>query len=211
MPRRLTFIALLSMLALGGCASSLSESQCLANDWETIGYRDGLSGSDGSSALMRHMDACVKHGVTPDRNAYLAGWEDGVDQYCQPANGFNLGRRGSGYSNVCPARLQSAFHAAYHDGRRLWEARSEVNQVAGAIADRERRLDEIKAEMAAITGAMLEAEWTIADRAQMLITAKDLGEEQGRLGSEIEELEVELEVKRARLDDLRQTLAFAGR
>lgn len=210
MPRRLTFITLLGMLALGGCASSLSESQCLANDWETIGYRDGLSGSDGSGALMRHMDACVKHGVTPDRNAYLAGWEDGVDQYCQPANGFNLGQRGSGYSNVCPARLQSAFHAAYQDGRRLWEARSEVNQIAGAIADRERRLDQIKAEMAAITGAMLEAEWTIADRAQMLITAKDLGEEQGRLANEIEELEVELAVKRERLDDLRQTLAFAG-
>jgi len=210
MPRRLTFITLLAMLALGGCASSLSESQCLANDWETIGYRDGLSGSDGSSALMRHMDACVKHGVTPDRNAYLAGWEDGVDQYCQPANGFNLGQRGNGYSNVCPARLQSAFHAAYQDGRRLWEARSEVNQIADAIAVRERRLNEIKAEMAAITGAMLEPEWTVADRAQMLLTAKDLGEEQGRLSSEIEELEVELAVKRERLDDLRQTLAFAG-
>lgn len=211
MPRRPTIIALLSMLALGGCASSLSESQCLANDWETIGYRDGLAGSDGSSALMRHMDACGKHGVTPNRNAYLAGWEDGVDQYCQPANGFNLGQRGRGYSNVCPARLQASFHAAYQDGRRLWEARSEVDQIAGAIADRERRLDEIKAEMAAITGAMLDPERTVADRAQMLVNAKDLGEEQGRLANEIEELEVELEIKRARLDDLRQTLAFAGR
>ena len=209
MRRNFLFVTVLGLLGLTGCAS-LSESQCVANDWETIGYRDGLAGTEGSSALMRYMDACMKHGVSPDRNAYLAGWEDGVDQYCQPANGFNLGERGAGFSNVCPARLQSAFQAAYQDGRRLYLAASEVREIANAISTRERRLDEIKSELAAIAGGMLDGESTAADRAQMLLTAKDLGEEQGRLSAEIEELEAEMAVKSERLEDLRQTLAFAG-
>lgn len=102
---RLTTPAVIAcLLALGGCAS-LSKSQCLANDWQTVGYRDGLSGTN-SSALLRHENACVKHGVIPDREAYLAGWREGVEQYCQPANGFAAGERGAGYSNVCPAHLQ---------------------------------------------------------------------------------------------------------
>lgn len=195
-------------LVLGGCASSLSESQCLANDWETVGYRDGVSGTQ-STALMRHMDACMKHGVRPDRNAYLAGWNAGVAQYCQPSNGFSAGQRGAGYGNVCPPHLQAAFHAAYQDGRQLYLAQSELSSLASAIDQRERRLREVKAELAAIAGGMLDAESTTADRAAMLLTAKDLAEEQGQLNAEIEDLQAEYAVKAERLDQLRHSLAFA--
>ncbi len=197
-----------TLLVLGGCASSMSESQCLANDWETVGYRDGLSGTQ-STALMRHMDACMKHGVRPDRQAYLAGWNDGVAQYCQPANGFSAGERGAGYGNVCPPHLQDAFYAAYQDGRQLYLAQSELNGIGSAINQREARLREVKAEMASIAAGMISEESTAADRAAMLLTAKDLAEEQGRLNSEIVELQVEYAVKAERLDDLRHSLAYA--
>ena len=55
------------LFALAGCSSnSVSESQCIAGDWQTIGYRDGANGNR-STQLLAHQDACVKHGVIPDR------------------------------------------------------------------------------------------------------------------------------------------------
>ena len=34
---------LIVLVTLGGCAT-LSENQCLANDWQTVGYADGANG-----------------------------------------------------------------------------------------------------------------------------------------------------------------------
>ena len=56
--RQLT--ALLAIALLSGCAT-LSESQCAANDWQTVGYSDGARGQD-SSRLLNHQNACMKHG-----------------------------------------------------------------------------------------------------------------------------------------------------
>lgn len=208
MPRLLIFAAAAGLLALGGCAG-MSKSQCLAGDWETVGYRDGLSGTQ-SAALMRYQDACVKHGVVPDRESYLAGWHEGVEQYCQPGNAFAVGERGAGYANVCPAHLQASFQAAYQDGRQLYLARAEIDNLNREIAQREHRLKDVKAEIAGITASLLDAEATTADRAQMVLTAKDLAEEKGQLESEIEDLQAEVAVKIDRLDDLQQSLAYAG-
>ncbi|MEQ8861109.1 MAG: DUF2799 domain-containing protein [Pseudomonadales bacterium] len=208
MPRSTIAVLLGTLVVLGGCASSMSESQCLANDWETVGYRDGLAGTQ-STALMRHMDACMKHGVRPDRNAYLAGWNDGVAQYCQPANGFSVGERGAGYGNVCPPHLQGAFYAAYQDGRQLYLAQSELNGIGNAISQRELRLRDVKSELAGIPAGMISAESTAAERAAMLLTAKALAEEQGELNAEIEGLQAEYAVKAERLDNLRHSLAYA--
>jgi hypothetical protein len=207
MPRITIIVVLTGLLALGGCAS-LSKSQCLADDWETVGYRDGLSGTQ-SSALMRHQNACVKHGVVPDREAYLVGWRDGVQQYCQPANGFAAGERGAGFSNVCPSHLQGAFHAAFQDGRQLYLAQSEINGLYQAIEQRELRLREVKAELAGIAAGMLDSETTISDRAAMLLTGKDLAQEQGKLETEIQDLRTEVAVKAERLEHLRHALAYA--
>lgn len=200
-------IGLIGLATVAGC-SSLSRNQCIAGDWETVGYRDGLGGV-ASTRLLEHHEACVSHGVVPDRNAYLTGWQDGIAQYCQPANGFSLGQRGVAYGNVCPLRLHSAFHDAYQDGRRIYRARTEVATLQNAISQRQQRLQAIKSELADIAGGMLSAESSTADRARMLLEANDLAQEQGRLHGEIDELEQELEASAAQLEDLRQGLAYA--
>jgi hypothetical protein len=43
-------IAVSAFALLAGCAT-LSESQCAANDWQTVGYCDGASGQDSSRLL----------------------------------------------------------------------------------------------------------------------------------------------------------------
>ena len=56
--------AAVSMLLLSACSSnpSVSESQCIAGDWQTVGYRDGTNGLR-STQLLQHQDACVQYDV----------------------------------------------------------------------------------------------------------------------------------------------------
>jgi len=201
----LTAAWLAALTAVTGCAS-LSESQCLASDWKTIGYRDGLNGAQ-SSVLLRHQNACMKHGVMPDREAYLAGWHEGVAQYCDAGNGFNVGERGAAYSNVCPREMQEAFYSAYQEGRRLYLAQSEINDINRAITQKELRLKEIKAELASMAADMIDGDATPGARAEMLLNAKDLAQEQGQLEEEIEVLKADEAVKVERLKHLRHAVA----
>lgn len=204
MKRVLVCLGLGGALA-GGCAT-LSESQCLAEDWETIGYSDGAKGRE-SSRLLRHQEACASHGVIPDREAYIDGWEAGVEQYCQPANGFSLGESGKRFSNVCPPDLQPAFHSAFQDGRRLHDAHSEIERLDGEIDERERELAEVSSELEAITAGLLDGGDDDEPRtAKALLRARKLSSERGRLESEIEALRVERVEQRARLAQLRRTL-----
>jgi hypothetical protein len=205
-PERLAGI-LAILLAVSGCAT-LSESQCVASDWKTVGYRDGLAGTQ-SSQLLRHQNACVKHGVVPDREEYLAGWEDGVRQYCLPENGFSAGEHGKTYQNVCPPELQPSFHAAYQEGRQLYLATSEINDMNRQIARKEGRLKQIAEEISHAEAHLVEGGNTPAQRLELLDQTKLLAQEQGQLETEIQELKVDVALKSERLEHLRQSLAYA--
>jgi hypothetical protein len=208
MQRLLAITATALTLTLSGCAT-LSESQCLANDWQTVGYRDGISGTQ-SSQLLKHQNACVKHGVVPDRTAYLGGWEQGVEQYCQPDNGFNAGERGAGYSNVCPAHLKDSFYEAYQDGRKLYLAHSEINNLSRSISQKEYRLKQLNAQISSTEARLVDDATPAIQRRELLETTKDLAREQGQLEAEMQDLAVDVALKTERLQQLRQTLAYAG-
>ena len=208
MQRLLAIAATALAMTLPGCAT-LSESQCLASDWQTVGYRDGMSGIQ-SSQLLKHQHACVKHGIVPDRNAYLAGWEEGVAQYCQPNNGFNAGERGTSYSNVCPDNLKDSFYEAYQDGRRLFLAHSEINNLSRSISQKEYRLKQIKSQITSTEVRLVDDATPAIQRRELLEITKDLAQEQGRLQAEIQDLTVDVAVKTERLQRLRQTLTYVG-
>jgi hypothetical protein len=196
------------LLIMSGCAT-LSESQCAANDWQTIGYRDGINGT-AAAQLLKHQNACVKHGVIPDRDAYLAGWHQGVEQYCQAENGFTVGQRGGSYTSICPDYLQAAFHSAYQDGRRLYLARMEIGQLERQISKREKRLQELRSELSAVEAALIAAETSTEDRVVLLSQTKALAQEQGQLEAEVQDLNVEVALKTDQLSSLRNTLASAA-
>lgn len=198
--------ALLVIVLLPGCAT-LSESQCAANDWQTVGYSDGASGQD-SSRLLKHQNACMKHGVTPDRVAYMAGWEEGVVRYCTPDNGFQQGQRGSSYRNVCPSDLEPGFHDAYLAGRELYVAQAEITQMQRSIASKSRQLKEVAHDLRDAEARLIAGDATEMDRMRWLDETKALARTQGQLESEIVELRVSSAVKKERLETLRQTLAM---
>ena len=204
--QKLLFSALLgSVLVLSGCAT-LSESQCVASDWETVGYRDGLAGTP-TSHLLKHQNACVKHGIVPDRNAYLAGWEEGVEQYCQADNGFTLGQAGANYKNICPDHLKHLFYAAYQDGRQLYLAQVEINRLTRKVGQNENRLKQIKAETINVATSLISDETSTEQRLGLLVRTRDLAQEQGQLEAEIQDLNVQIALKSERLYALRNTLA----
>lgn len=202
-----TLIAFTSLLLMSGCAS-LSESQCVAGDWETVGYRDGLAGKQ-STQLLQHQNACVKHGSVPDRIAYLAGWDDGVRQFCLPGNGFNTGEAGRAFAGVCPDDLQDAYYAAYQEGRRLYLATSEIDGLNREIAQKEYRMQQLSAEISSVESELIADETSALQRVRLLDQTKALAAEQGELEAEIQQLSVDVAVKGERLESLRQTLAYA--
>ncbi len=82
------------VLALQGCAS-LSKDECVTADWYSIGYEDGLHGKQADQ-IANHRKSCAKHGVTADLALYNEGRDAGLERFCEPRNGYRLGRAGSG-------------------------------------------------------------------------------------------------------------------
>jgi hypothetical protein len=143
-----------ALLGLASCAT-MSADQCLAGDWVGQGYSDGASGLS-MSRLEAHAEACAKHGVTPDAAAYRSGRDQGLVQFCTPANGFRAGRTGSGYAGVCPAWLEADFMPAYRDGqivhgfeRALTDARGRVDSLGRQLEDLDEKITGKQAELRA--------------------------------------------------------------
>ena len=196
------------VLTIAGCGGnpSVSESQCIAGDWQTVGYRDGVNGLR-STQLLQHQDACVQHDVFPDRDSYMVGWEHGMREYCKPHNAFATGERGQRYYNVCPASMDHDFQEAYKEGRELYLARAAVANLERKIVARENRLEVVKTEIVSSATSQLDPFLTAAQRIDLIAYTQRLTEEKSRIQAEIPELEDQLAEEAQHLDALTQTLA----
>src|SRR5262249_29206630 len=125
---RITLACAVSVLVaawLGGCASGMAKEECLAADWRTIGYEDGLHGFP-ADRIGVHRVACAKHQVAPNLAEYTVGRESGLREYCQPKNGFSVGLAGAGYANVCSGTNEAVFVDSYRYGRQIYDARRQL-------------------------------------------------------------------------------------
>ena len=109
---RAIFFVLLSFLLLSGCAG-LSKDECLTADWQIIGFEDGSAGQS-AARIGDHRRACAKHGVTPDKTAYDAGYHEGIMNYCSFNRGNNASLAGYGRLQVCPDNSQ--YQVGYEQG-----------------------------------------------------------------------------------------------
>ena len=126
-------------LALSACAT-LNEDECLATNWSQLGQADGAAGQP-SNYVELHREACAKHGLPVGDREWLAGWQVGIRLYCTPQNGLLVGREGKSYANSCPVDMASEFGAAYQVGKRVADARKELNQARSALDE---ALDDLK-------------------------------------------------------------------
>ena len=190
-----------TIVTLGACGSnrSLSEHQCTAGDWHLVGVSDGRRGYD-QSRLLKHQNACGPHGVVPDSQTYREGWYQGIAEFCEPGNGYSTGVAGNPLPRVCPEPHRAGFQQAYNDGRRLFLARSEVEQIETSIQRTEARMDAITSELVEIAAAQIVPDLATEERIALGTRAQKLLAEQRRLRHDLPELH-------ARLDDALRYLA----
>ena len=185
----------------------MSESECRAIDWRTIGFEDGVAGYSGDRIAV-HRKACGKYGVSTDLAAYQAGRDQGLREFCQPANGFRVGSHGYEYAGVCPAALEPAFLRSLESGQRLYTLESRAANAANQLASRRRELHDIQEAIEHDAMAIISGESTPEQRAHALLETHELVDRAGRTQNEIARLEDEAGRCDQELESYRATLAM---
>jgi cell division protein FtsB len=178
---------LLAAALLAGCATGMGKDQCAAADWHTIGYEDGLRGAP-ADRIGTHRVACAKHGVTPDLATYLQGRERGLQQYCQPKNGFRVGLNGGGYADVCPGPSETAFVDGYRWGRQIHDARAALRQTQSQLRSARDGLVKTDAAMANVTAELVLPQVPTDRRAWLATELVRLTQERVGLTARIDDL-----------------------
>jgi len=174
-------------LATSGCAS-MSKEECLAMDWRTIGYEDGVAGYSGDR-IATHRKACAKYGVRSDLDLYQAGRAQGLREYCRPTNGYRLGSGGATYRGVCPANLEGDFLRAFEAGQQLYTLQARVADAKAQLGAKRRELDRVQHGIAANAITAMSSETSKQQLADAVIDTAQLAERAGRLKEEIRRLE----------------------
>jgi hypothetical protein len=198
------FLAVLVLLQ--GCAT-LDKDECMLADWRLIGYQDGVSGKS-AAAVGEYREDCAKHAVVPDLDAYRAGREEGLQQYCKADNGYRLGNAGHGLAAVCPTALEDDFRDAYNAGRKLYLARSTVNKTHTRINNRKQRLSTLEGNRTQKLAALIADGLKADQRVMILYEVNELQQEMDGVEDEIVDLEFDLEDQQARLDQLTRNNAY---
>lgn len=187
-------------LALQGCAS-LSKNECLNADWYSIGYENGIHGQR-ETQITGHRKACAEHGVTPDLARFLEGREAGLRRFCEPRNGYRLGRAGTGYAGVCPQPMEADFLRAYGAGREVFDTQQHVNRLGRHINAQQTELKRLNEELADKQTELIAVGTTPRRRTLLLAELLELQENVKRVEREIYYTRIERDRERARLAQL---------
>ncbi|MDX9732131.1 MAG: DUF2799 domain-containing protein [Bdellovibrionales bacterium] len=102
---------------------TVSGDPCRNADWFEVGRVDGLNGIPlGTSAYVQR---CRAREVLIEEELYLAGWNRGLVDYCSPERGFDAGRSGSEYADVCPEVTEQAFLKRFKIGAQIAQLEKE--------------------------------------------------------------------------------------
>jgi hypothetical protein len=176
---------LLAAALLAGCATGMDRNQCVAADWRTIGYEDGLHGFP-ADRIGAHRVACSRFQVAPDLAAYTEGRQRGLLEYCQPKNGFRVGLHGGGYANVCSGPTEQSFVNGYQWGRQIYEARSELKNNRARLRNARDGLSKTDAAIASATAELLLPNLPKERRVVLAQELVQLGQERTEFSSRIE-------------------------
>jgi hypothetical protein len=199
----LTGAILVVLVLLQGCAT-LDKDECILADWRLIGYQDGVAGKS-ATIVGEYRKDCAKHAVVPDLDAYRAGREEGLQQYCKADNGYRLGNAGRGLPAVCPKALEGDFRDAYNAGKELYQARSAVNRTQSRIENDKQALTNLENSRAEKLAALIADGLKADQRVMILYDINELQQEIDSLENEIADLELELEDQQAHLDHVSRT------
>lgn len=205
----LGFAAVLGGIAmLTGCETGppLSAAQCQVADWRALGYQDGANGRP-AERFVALQQACAVAGLPADQGLYLAGREEGLLTYCQPARAFQLGLSGSGYSGACPADLDPLFRIAHGDGYRAYEARQALESLESRLSSLRSERDDIERKLEA-NEAGLVASKTDDERARHKAEIDRLRNERRDVDERVRDAERDRRDRVYDLDRVRASIGF---
>jgi hypothetical protein len=188
------------LLLLPGCAT-MDRELCQVADWRLVGYQDGVLGKSAAAIGEYHRD-CAEHAVVPDLDAWRAGRDEGLLQYCTLDNGFRLGQAGRNYNSVCPAPGDTAFRDGYEDGRAIYLARSQVSSTHSKIYKRRYEADALEEDKRDKLSTLVQSGLRSEQRVLLLYEIHEIESEIDLVEREISDLERDLVLQQARLDQL---------
>ncbi|WP_159652362.1 DUF2799 domain-containing protein [Vibrio atypicus] len=115
---------------LSGCAS-MSPEECKTANWYQVGYLDGHYGNN-PNIIGSYAEDCAEVGISPDREKWQQGFDNGTLIYCSPDNGYTVGAEGREYHGVCSSNL---FLQNYQLGRQEYERKQRIEELDRQIAD----------------------------------------------------------------------------
>lgn len=199
-------VSLFAVFLLAACASGMSKKECQYADWRAVGYEDGAAGRDAGAIASRRA-ACAKARVAPDMEAYLSGREDGLGEFCRPANGFDYGARGNRYAGACAGRNETAFVASYEKGLALYSYVSRLDAARAALANAQADLNRIEHEIAANEAALISPATPHLARVDHLAALKHLSEQRGRVRAATRDLARDVDAAEDDLNAYQRALA----
>ncbi|MCK5480043.1 MAG: DUF2799 domain-containing protein [Gammaproteobacteria bacterium] len=190
------------LLLMQGCAS-LNKEECMVADWRLIGYQDGVAGKS-PAAVGEYRKDCAKHAVVPDLDAYQAGRNEGLLEYCKVDNGYRLGTSGRGLSTVCPSHLEAAFRVAWNQGRELYQARAAVKQTHSQINKQQQALHDLEEDKKYKLSELVSEGLRSEQRVLILYEISEIKKKKDAVENEIDALHYELSDRQTYLDSLNQ-------
>ena len=194
----LALMVLVFGFALAAC-ETMSAEECATADWRGLGFNDAAN--NGADRYGDRAESCAENGFSADGAAYASGFADGMVQFCQPPNGFQFAMRGGTFSGSCPADLQYDFYAAYNDGRRVHDARSELTTAESEYDRLMRRYDNFEEDIRNAEAA-LRAATTAEERTRLRAEIDSYFTERRNMHDYIEEADRRVRYARRRVDDL---------
>ena len=141
----LTAAGMLACTSLGLIGPEVSTDPCQNIDWFEVGRRDGVVGrSPRENPLLRQCERSADHQINTE--AFEAGFNKGLVEYCTPERAFQMGQSGQPYSGVCPAELENEVVGAHLKGKRVAQRLAELEeettkiemQIEALLSDRPR-------------------------------------------------------------------------
>jgi hypothetical protein len=177
---------MIATVLTAGCAS-MSKDECLAVDWRTIGYEDGVEGYPGDH-IAEHRKACAKYGVRADLDLYQQGRNQGLHEFCQPRNGYRLGARGASYNGVCSGELESPFLASFDSGHQLYVLSARLSNAEYQLESKRRELANIEHGILANSVEAVSNDSAADQRAHAVLDVVQLADRASQLKIEIRQL-----------------------
>lgn len=186
-------LGFLCLMLLCSCAT-MNESECRNADWKIIGLEDGSRGKE-LSHIAQHRKACTRYNIVPNLQQYQYGYKLGLQNFCTPAKGFQIGQRGGTYTGICPQELEQGFLAGYQQGREIAILRDKIKHIKSVITAKEEDFNKLNKMIINKEKLIISSETSELRRAKLLDDIKEIQVDIDDLETEIWSLKKKKTVK----------------